>query len=322
MFVLAARANYHTHVLALHEGVDVLHRCAKVCDIQTALQFGGNAGVKKIDEDLAGLFADIDAHTIIREADDDLAVAVRPAAEIDTLETVLAGTRGAGKARGFGRLRARHTAYRIIYRNRVVTAVRGAGVCSRLHQVQHDTCAVLRFDGVDADDSPCTHLDSGSGHVDTRVRKVERDARRVTGGEQRRLGGRAAHANLDLDTIAREFGEDNVLNRVQRFCGFCRCGNNRGWSRGGGDGSWSNRFRGRRLSNDLRRLGYFWRLVTYLGNHAVTVAGGFDLEFTRLAHQKVDIHTRAVVRQVRINTLHRTTAIDIGHLAQCRTGKV
>ncbi len=62
-----------------------MHRRAEVGHIQPALQFRGNSGVVEIDNDLAGLLADIDADTGIGQANDDFAIALRAAAEIDAL---------------------------------------------------------------------------------------------------------------------------------------------------------------------------------------------------------------------------------------------
>ena len=326
MFELSLGDNHQAHVLALHEGIDIGDRRAEVGNIQPTLQLSGYAGVEEVNNDLAGLFADVDTDTGIGQTDNDLAITLWPAAEIDTLEAMLTGAHCTGEARGLGRLRAGNPAHRIIHRDGIAAIVRRAGVGGWFHQVQNHARAILPLDGVNAGNGAHANLDAGLGHADPCVREIKRDARRITGCKHGGLGGHPGHAQLDLDAVARKLCIHDIFDCILRLC------SDGGW-RGHrtGRNSHSNRFDWRCWRDNGRCFRLLDRCLwcfclrcfrtTNLRGHAIAITCGLYIELARFGQKKINVDAGARIGEVGIDAFYGATTLNIRHVAQHRVGK-
>ena len=76
----------HADVVALHEGVDGLHRSGEIADVQTAPQIVGERTLLEIDDKYLPLLPNVHAGVCIGQLDDDPARTIGRAAEVDVAQ--------------------------------------------------------------------------------------------------------------------------------------------------------------------------------------------------------------------------------------------
>ena len=211
--------DHHARVAALLHGVDGDHRRAEVGHVEAALEVLGHRGLEEVDHQRASLLADVDAGGAVGEVDDEPALAVAAATEVDVAHGVLHLARlGLGKALHI--LRARLGDRLVVQRDQHRAALHPRVERLRTVEVEDDARAIARLDDVEAAQPRLVHgLDRGAEAVG-RVEEVERDPRRARDGEGRRwIGRRALEVEAHHHAARACPGHGDVFEAVRALCG-------------------------------------------------------------------------------------------------------
>jgi hypothetical protein len=206
----ATRLDHHPGVAALREGVDRRHWGGEVGDVKPTLQIARHGRLQEVNDQRAPLLADVDAGGAVRQVDDDAALTVPAAAEIDVPQGVRNLARpGLGETRHHGRLGTGDRAALIGQRHQDGIALKVGLKGLRFVEVEHHARAVARLHDVDAAQGGIADVLRRAAQAIAGIGKIERDARRVGDRESR---GRVRQGTLqrELDHGAPRAGLGHV----------------------------------------------------------------------------------------------------------------
>ena len=292
VLVASLGRDHHARVGALRIGVDGLDRRSEIDHIEAPLQAARHAGVEEIDDDFAGLLADVDSDRRIRQANDDLAVALRAAAEIDARQGVLAGLAAAGETRGLDVLSAGRGRGRRCQGDHEIVAVDRGGIGDRLDQAEHDARAAVTVDRGKRRQRALLDGQVFLGQRHAHTGEIERDACRLGDGEGARLRRRTRHAQRQLHAVTRKLGVEHFIDGVGgRHLPLLRERRSTGAGR-----------RGRRIASGGGQF----------NGDLETSLNLLDLERALAIEYEIDVHTLAVVSRIGIDALDTLVAAQLG----------
>ncbi len=208
----------HPRVRALGERVDRDDGCAEILHVEPALEILRQRGLDEVDDERLALLPDVDPGGGIGEVDDDPALAVRAAAEIDVAQRVL---RVAGARLG-------ESLHRLLLGVELIALVDEShqhGVAldlcfERLRpvEIEDDTRPVAGLDHVDAAQRDVLDQPLGRAETIAGVDEIESDPRRRRDREARgRIGGRVLQHELDDRPPRRAFRHRHRIDAVGRL---------------------------------------------------------------------------------------------------------